>query len=171
MEENQTAVTPEVTQTSNDTTQQVVNNVEETPTKTYTSEQVKALMDKRIERSHNSMFNRYKVKSFEELDDICNNYRSQQEEFGKLTSKNAELTREIAFLKNNIDPEKYEDIIAYFKGKEIEFSEEALKQELSNHQEWLKKTPLSTTIRTRIGVSKTGVPTETDEEKQKRIFG
>ena len=145
-------------------------NQEETP-KAYTSEQVKELMKKRIDRSHNSIFNRYGVKSWEELDDICNNYRSQQNEFGKLTARNSELVRENSFLRNNIEPTKYNDIIAYFKGNNIEFSEEELTKALETHPEWLKRPKINLQIKSRLGVENQPQTQETEEQKRKRLFG
>lgn len=171
-------------------------NVVEGQSKTYTSEQVTDLMKKRIERSHNAIFNRYGVKSFEELDAICKGYRdndaerlkqlglenwdqlaermktyqNQTDEFGKLSIRNSELLRENAFLKNNINPEKYEDIIAHFKGKNVDFSEEELIKALSTHPEWLNKEPIKTTLKAHLGVSGTGKPVETDEQKYQRLF-
>lgn len=127
-----------------------VENVETTePIKTYTKEQVIDMMKRRVNRSHNAFFKRYGVENLEGLDALFENskkFNSMNDEFGKLQLKNSELMRENVFLRNNIDPSRYDDIIAYFKGNNLEFSEEELIKTLPTHNEWLKQSAPVTTI-------------------------
>lgn len=115
---------------------------------TYNKQQVIDMMKRRVERSHNAFFKRYGVKDLNELDNLFNEGKSIKDEYAKLQLANSELTRTNAFLKNNINPDKYDDIIAYFKGKDLDFSEDALLQAIGTHPEWLKPStiPNTTTI-------------------------
>ena len=123
------------------------------PEKTYTKAEVQALMRRRVERSHKAFFNRYGVENLEGLDGLMNkskSYSDMESEYGAIQLRNSELARENAFLRNNINPDKYNDIIAYFKGSGLDFSEEQLLGALKTHPEWLKAQPQATTI-TRLG--------------------
>ena len=120
----------------------------------YSKAEVQDLMKRRVNRSHNKFYERYGVTNLSELDDLFNKSKKFSEDYAKiqndygelnnkyteLTNKNNDLMREISFIKNNVSPDKYEDIIAYFKGNNIEFSEENLLLALKTHPEWLNKT-------------------------------
>lgn len=116
----------------------------------YSKQEVIDMMKRRVARSHNAFFKRYGVENLEALDGLFENskkFGEMNEEFGKIQLRNSELARENAFLRNNVNPDKYDDIIAHFKGNDIEFSEEELLKALTNHPEWLKQTVPQTTIK------------------------
>lgn len=123
---------------------------ETTPSpRTYTKEEVQNLMRRRVERSHKAFFTRYGVEDLKGLDDLMNKskqFSDMETEYGAIQLRNSELARENAFLKNNINPDKYNDIITHFKGAGIDFSEEQLLEALKTHPEWLKVQPQATTI-------------------------
>ena len=114
---------------------------ETTPERMYSKAEVIDLMKRRVNRSHNSFFKRYGVKDLQELDAKFNSGKQLQDDYLGLQNRNAELVREVAFLKNNINPDKYDDVITYFKGKGLEFSEQELINQIMNHPEWLKSMP------------------------------
>lgn len=148
---------------------------QEQPEKTYTKEQVINMMKKRVARSHSAFFKRYGVEDLKGLDGLFENskkYSSMNDEFGKIQLRNSELLRENAFLRNNINPDKYNDIVAYFKGNDLEFSEEELLKALPTHQEWLKQVsaPQQTTI-TALGSEAHTVPGEDESVKASRLLG
>lgn len=116
------------------------------PERTYTKAEIQNLMRRRVERSHNAFFKRYGVQNLKGLDELMNKSKSIGDEYANLQLKNSDLSRENAFLRNNINPEKYNDIITHFKGSGIDFSEEALLEALKTHPEWLKVQPQTTTI-------------------------
>lgn len=146
-------------------------NVETTPTpapeapvmdqpankeRTYTKAEVQDLMRRRVERSHKAFYTRYGVENLSGLDDLMNKskkFSDMETEYGAIQLKNSELARENAFLKNNINPDKYDDIITHFKGAGIDFSEEQLLEALKTHPEWLKKIepPVATTTIKTLG--------------------
>lgn len=158
-----TPAEPEV----NQATEPVVNTMPETE-KTYTKAEVQALMKRRVDRSHNRVWQRYGVKSFEELDDILSDYKSIKDNYASLEAKNSELSRDIALLKNNTLPERRDDIIAYFKGNDLEFNEDNLLQALTTHPEWLKPQPLKIE---NLGVEKAAKPIEDEKVIASKLFG
>lgn len=131
--------------------------------KMFTKEQVNNMMRKRIERSHQSFFNRYGVKDLEELDslfgkakqndELTNQYTGLQTrfdeltkgntdlqtKFDELTSQNQDLLKKYAFMSKNVKPELYSDIETYFKGKGLDINEDTLSEELKTHMDWCKK--------------------------------
>ena len=176
LENNTEAVNQEVS-TPDTQTQQVTDVTAEAP-KMYTKDEVIELMKKRVNRSHNSFFKRYGVKDLQELDAKFNGGKELQDNYLGLQNKNAELVREIAFLKNNINPDRYDDIIAYFKGKGIDFSEEQLIALLETHPEWLKQEvvsqvepkPATTTIKS-LGIESHTEPKTSEKELASKLLG
>ena len=146
-------------ETQNEPPVQEENKTVETPTvkepnagaeRTWTKSQIQEMMKKRVDRSHRAFFNRYGVQDLKGLDELFENskkFSSMNEEFGKIQLRNSELMRENAFLRNNINPDKYNDIIAYFKGNDQEFSEEELLKALPTHKEWLRQSAPVTTMK------------------------
>lgn len=131
----------EVSQVNNDTPvaneNPEVNEPQDTG-KYYTKERIEELMKKRVEQSHRSFFKRYGVENLKELDDLFYNGSTLQEEVDSLRTRNEELTRDIAFIRNNILPERYDDVLAHFKGSDLEFNEEHLVELIKTHPEWVK---------------------------------
>lgn len=120
-----------------------------TPEQTFTKEQVNQLMRKRVERSHQSFFNRYGVKDLAELDDLVGKSRSYdatlqlngelEQKYNDLNDQHIDLTKKYAYRVGNVNPDKYNDIETYFKGKNLPINEENLINELKSHQDWVKK--------------------------------
>lgn len=162
-------------------TQETVQTTPETgtptPEITFTQSQVNNLMRKRVERSHNSFFNRYGVKNLEELDDLVSKAMSWDEaeaknnewsqKYADLETSHKDLTKKYAYKVGNIDEKKIADIETYFKGKGIDIDEKTLMEELKTHPEWAAKVA---TI-TQLG-AETATPPETDGRAEaERIFG
>lgn len=151
----------------------------------FTKERVNELMQKRVERSHQSFFNRYGVKDLNELDDLFGKAKSVdglnqqieeltkngtdlQTKFDELTNQNRELTKKYAFTSRNIRPELYKDIETYFKGKNLDITEDTLNEELKTHLDWCNKAgPV-----VNLGNEGTG-PTDqsTERERAGQLFG
>jgi len=143
------------------------------PERTYTKAEVIDMMKRRVNRSHNAFFKRYGVEDLKGLDGLFENskkFSSMNDEFGKIQLRNSELMRENAFLRNNINPDRYNDIIAYFKGNNVEFSEEELLKALPTHNEWLKQTAPATTIRS-LGSEAHTLPKVDESEAASRLLG
>lgn len=152
-----------------------VNGLNTQP-RTYTQDQVTALMKKRVERSHNSFFKRYGVGNLQELDDLftrSSKYNQLESDYNNIRMRNADLVQENAFLKNNINPDRYADIVAHFKGTGKEFSEQALIEALNTHPEWLKQTntaPANQTTISSLGVERSGPQVENEKEIASKLF-
>lgn len=115
--------------------------------KNFTQEQVNDIVRNRLEKQSNTFYGRYGVGSKEELDELvgkAQSYDVMNEDYQKLNDNFVAMQTENAFLKNNIAPEKYEDIKAYFKGKEKAINDENLKAELESHKEWVRQVNTTT---------------------------
>ena len=178
MDENLMQVNETPTETA-EVESQNVNSVEEVPPtqdetseRLYSRQDVERIMRKRVERSHNSFFKRYGVTDLKGLDDLFDQskkFKSMQDEYGAIQLKNSELFQENAFLRNNISPERYADIRAYFKGSDIPFTEEALLQALATHPEWVKQQPQVATIKT-LGSESSVKPEDNELERAKKFL-
>lgn len=151
---------------------------EESKDGTFTQEQVNDIVRSRLDKAQQRLFNRYGVTNRDELDSLIGKSQSYdviKEKYADLETKNYELEQELAFFKNNINPERKEDIIAYFKGKGIDFNNDNLINELSTHPEWLNpvkvETKPKTTIETLGSDSTTEMPKVSEKDEMAKIFG
>ena len=55
-----------------------------------------------------------------------------------------EIFEENSFLKNNVNPDRYDDIRTYFKGKGLDFSNESLLEAIKTHPEWINPSNATT---------------------------
>lgn len=143
-----------------------VNSESDKQTKTFTQEQVDEIVKKRL----NKLYSKYNVQDKKSLDDLVSksqSYDIMTERIENIRNENASLKEQILFLKNNIDEKKYDDIKAYFKGKEIEFNEENLLNELANHKEWEKK---AMTIETLGNTKQHDTPMD-EKDMASKLFG
>lgn len=141
--------------------------------KTYTKPQVIEMMRARINRSHNAFFKRYGVKDLNELDARFAKIAEYEKQIADLGVTNSGLVRDNAYLKHNIEPNRYGDVEAYFKGKGLKIDSDTLAQEIATHPEWVKaimQPAPKTTIQT-LSPERGHHIVETDEEKANRIFG
>lgn len=153
-------------------------NVEENNKQSFTQEQVNDIVRQRLERQTSKFYGRYGVKGKDELDVLvgkANSYDIMKERYEGMEATNKQLSEKLIFIENNINPERYEDVKAYFKGKELELNAENLGKELSMHNEWLnvvkEESSPTTTIKS-LGIDReVKQPLETDDEKMVRIFG
>ena len=78
------------------------------------------------------------------------------------------MTKKLAYQIHNINPEKYNDIETYFKGKGLSIDENSLAEELKSHVDWKNKV----TGIVPIG-SENGTQVTPDDEKAmaEKIFG
>ena len=157
---------------------ETVDAADNTEIKTFTQEQVNDKIRARLERDRAALLKRYGVNDRDELDGLigrAQSYEVMKERYEALKTANSELEEKLAFLSNGINPDREDDIRAYFKGKGIEFNGEALASALETHPEWRKVVETDsapkTTI-TRLGTDhrENNTP-ESEAEKIKRIFG
>jgi len=189
--ENQNQVTPVVTEqpTGNENTP-ATNESPETPTapqetgagqqsdvkqpeRTFSRDEVTRILKRRIDRYQKSVFTKYGVKDASEFDSLFQKAKG----YDDIVKSKDELAEKVAFLENNINPERYDDVRTYFKGKGLPFTEEGLKTALESHPEWLKQAPESakpskptTTIRS-VGTEPRSPSAKDEKEIAKKLFG
>lgn len=138
--------------------------------KSFTQEQVNDIVRARLERQEAKLYKRYGVQDKKELDDLIQKARLYPEmeiKYNGLMNENSGLKQELAFINNNINPGRKDDIMAYFKGKEIEFSNDNLVSELATHPEWLNPAKEDNVARTTIQVLGNSVENERERVNEK----
>lgn len=124
--------------------------VEENETQKYfTQEQLNNVVRDRL----NKVYSRYEVNNAQELDDLVSKAYEREvyeEEYNNLLNNYTKINRELTFLKNNINFDREDDIVAYFKGKDIDFTADNLIEALKTHPEWLNAKSASETQKTTI---------------------
>lgn len=151
------------------------NPAEETTT--FSQEQVNDFVRSRLEKYEKRLFKRYGVEDRDGLNELfgkAQSYSVMEERYNNQKAENATLKEENAFLKNNINPAKYDDVRAYFKGKGLEFNEETLVKELETHGEWknIEEISAPTTTITTIGTDpKMSMPKKDEKAEAAKLFG
>lgn len=154
-------------------TDQGENNDNDNNGTSFTQEQVNDIVRNRLEKAKSTIYNRYGVKDKEELDALvgkAQSYDVMSEDYTKVTEELNAIKQENAFLKNNVEPSKIDDIKAYFKGKDLELNAETLKTELETHKEWEKVNQASTTIKT-LSSEEPHKTEVSEKEKVLKLFG
>jgi hypothetical protein len=166
----------EVDTATTDVGNETENNVEPVGTpKGFTQEQVNEIIKERLERANNSLYKRYGVADKNGLDTLiqkANSYDLMAEQYNGLENERNGLLEKLTFIENNVNPDRYDDVRAYFKGKGLNFDKNNLLNELTTHPEWLNQVPKTTTIST-IG-AETGKVQESElseKERASRLFG
>lgn len=144
--------------------------------RTFTQEQVNEIVRERLERSSKSIYERYGVsdeKGLDELVAMAQAYQTTKSEYSELQKENAGLRERIVFSENGILPEKQDDARTYFKGKGLEMSDEALKQVLQTHPEWVSAKPQSVQTTTVVPIGKDRYEPELKDEESEaaKVFG
>lgn len=166
---------------NNESTPPVVN--EEPKTKTFTQEQVNHYVTRRVERERNTVLaNVYKRLGIENEDGIesltnkAKEYDSLNEKYNAMADENTQLKRKLLFIEKNIADNRKDDVIAHFKGKEMELNDENLTRELQTHPEWLHVTTPTENPKPQTTIKELGSQRgyeEADDERKRamRLFG
>lgn len=166
----------DTTDTENSVSDESTEEVSKEDIKTFTQEKVNEIVKERLARQEKQFYSKFGVESekeFENLIGMSQSYEVMKERYENIKLANDKDKQELAFIKNNVNPNKYDDVLTYFKGKEIEFSADELVKALETHPEWKNyetDRETKTTI-TSLGTEPTRKVGESDEEKIKRIFG
>lgn len=162
--------------TATDVSNETENNVESAETqKGFTQEQVNEIIKERLERANNSLYKRYGVADKNGLDTLiqkANSYDLMAEQYNGLENERNSLMEKLTFIENNVNPDRYDDVRAYFKGKGLNFDKNNLVSEIATHPEWLNQVAKQTTIST-IGANSGQVPSSEESEKEiaAKLFG
>lgn len=160
-------------------TPEQVTTGEETPTpaKSFTQEQVNEIVRARLNRSTEKFLSKYGCKNETELDELIGKaqaYSVMKERYDGLKNNNDVLNEQVTFMKNNVNPDKYEEVKAYFKGKDMLLNEGTLAEELKTHPYWLNATKTDTTPKTtikKLGAEANTPPKRDIHEWASSIFG
>ena len=146
--------------------------------KQFTKDKVNDILRSRLERQRKSLLSHYGVKTTDELNELigkAQSYSAIKELHEEALNELREVNQQLAFVNNNINPNRKADIQAYFKGKRIGVQRRNSETRALTHPEWLKtvstdKAP-KTTLRA-LGVDKqTALAPESEDSKIKRVFG
>lgn len=149
---------------------------EEIQPTTFTQEQVNKIVQERLQRANEAYLKKYGVTNEDEFTSVFEKGRSYDDlktQYDALLTERKALADQITLSKNNVLAEKQDDVLTYFKGKGLEMSDEALKQVLTTHPEWVKaqSSPKFTTV-VPMGADKTeGFPKLSEEEQACKLFG
>lgn len=138
--------------------------------KTFTQEQVNAFVQNRL----SAIYGGYGVKDKAELDELVQKSRDYDElktRYDSLEKDHYSKSEQLTFIENDINPERYDDIRVYFKGKELVFNAENLIKELETHPEWIKPKVEKPVTTITVGKSKQEKPTEDEKQKAFKLFG
>lgn len=118
--------------------------------KTFTQEDVNGLVGKARIEGHDAgkqemitnLTNKYGIKSLDDFDDYIS--KAQQfdyvnNEYKSNKTKLADLESYKTLVESKIDPNKFDDVKFYFKGKGADLNPENISNELVNHPEWVAK--------------------------------
>lgn len=156
------------------------NGGDNTPTetiRTFTQDEVNEIVRQRLEKSKKTLYSKYGVEDSDGLDELLGKaqaHDAQVERIEELRRLNASQSEELAFLKNNVDPSRYDDVRTYFKGKELEFNNDNLVIQLATHPEWIKQAHSNTTSIQIMGGEKKAASNPTVEDEKaiaSRLFG
>lgn len=145
--------------------------------KSFNQQQVNDMIRERLERDRASFYKRYGVEDRNGLDNLigkANSYEIMDERYNNALNENYQLKEKLAFMENNINPDKYDDIRAYFKGKGLEFNNDSLASELQTHQEWLnvaKEEAPTTVIKTLGNDNGHKNPIKDEKAEALKLFG
>lgn len=146
------------------------SGIQQQPDRTFTRDEVTQILKRRIDRYQKSVYNKFGVKDSTELDSLFEKAKSLDE----VSKERDDLRETVAFLRNNINDDKIDDIRTYFKGKGLQFTEDELKRQLESHPEWVKQAPVQekpkTTITT-VGTPASGPSNRSEQDLAKKIFG
>lgn len=174
MENNETqvqntgdTVVAEQTQAKVDTEPKKVQNEAD---KRFTQDEVNNIVVGRL----NSLYNGYGVKDKAELDALFQKatlYDDTKARYDALENEHRGIAEKLLFMENNINPARYDDVRAYFKGKELVFNAENLKKEIETHNEWLNVAEKPVATIKAVGNIKQTETKENDKDKAMKLFG
>ena len=174
--ENETASTPtEETSSEGNGNAPSEAGKQVSETRTYTQEQVNDIVRSRLDRASKAIYDRYGVDGEEGLDELigmAQAYQTMKSKYDAMQDELKGLKEQNMFHANSVLPEKEDDVRTYFKGKGLEMSDEALKQVLFTHPEWLAMAkPAPTTTIVPLGSQAEEAPKPNEEAEAARMFG
>lgn len=136
-----------------------------------TQSQVNDIVTKRLAKQAEGFYKKYGVMDEKGMDDLVGKAKSYDElnkKYNELSATNATLNEKVMFTDNSIRKDREDDVRTYFKGKELQLTDENIKEALKTHAEWS-----SAPVNNPLPVGNGGTPkVEEDEiDVASRLFG
>lgn len=143
--------------------------IEDSDVKTFTEQELNEIVRNRLIRQKNKLHQKLGVESDEEINELIEKVKKADELQSiveSLQNENTLYKEQLTFIEHNIDVKRYDDVKAYFKGKELSLTPENLKAELTTHPEWLAQRSVQT-----IGGQRQQAPVKDERKAAFELFG
>lgn len=143
--------------------------IENNDVKTFTEQEMNEIVRKRLDRQKNKLHQQLGVENDDEITALIEKVKKADELQSiveSLQNENTLYKEQLTFIEHNIDVKRYDDVKAYFKGKELSLTPENLKAELKTHPEWLAQRSVQT-----IGGQRQQAPVNDERKVALELFG
>lgn len=143
--------------------------IENNDVKTFTEQEMNEIVRNRLSRQKIQIHQQLGVESDDEITAMIEKVKKADELKSIVESLQNENTlhkEQLTFIENNIDIKRYDDVKAYFKGKELSLTPENLKAELITHPEWIAQRSVQT-----IGGQRQPAPVKDERKSAMELFG
>ena len=143
--------------------------IENNDVKTFTEQEMNEIVRKRLDRQKNKLHQQLGVENDDEITALIEKVKKADELQSiveSLQNENTLYKEKLTFIEHNIDVKRYDDVKAYFKGKELSLTPENLKAELKTHPEWLAQRSVQT-----IGGQRQQAPVKDERKAAFELFG
>jgi len=143
--------------------------IENNDVKTFTEQELNEIVRNRLIRQKSRLHQQLGVESDEAITELIDKVKKADELksiVDSLQNENTLYKEQLTFIENNIDIKRYDDVKAYFKGKELTLTPETLKAELITHPEWVAQKSVQT-----IGGQRQPAPVKDERKTAMELFG
>lgn len=143
--------------------------IEKSDVKTFTEQEMNEIVRNRLNRQKNQLHQQLGVENDEGITALMEKVKKADELESiveSLQNENTLYKEQLTFIEHNIDVKRYDDVKAYFKGKELPLTPENLKAELKTHPEWLAQRSVQT-----IGGQRQQAPVKDERKAAMELFG
>ena len=137
--------------------------------KTFTEQEMNEIVRNRLNRQKNQLHQQLGVENDDEITALIEKVKKADELQSiveSLQNENTLYKEQLTFIEHNIDVKRYDDVKAYFKGKELSLTPENLKAELTTHPEWVAQRSVQT-----IGGQRQQAPVKDERKAAMELFG
>lgn len=158
-----------ITETEVEETTELEPTIEDSDVKTFTEQELNEIVRNRLIRQKNRLHQQLGVENDEAIAELIEKVKKADELqsiVDSLQNENTLFKEQLTFIENNIDTKRYDDVKAYFKGKELTLTPETLKAELITHPEWIAQKSVQT-----IGGQRQPAPVKDERKTAMELFG
>lgn len=143
--------------------------IENSDVKTFTEQELNEIVRNRLIRQKSRLHQQLGVENDEGITALIEKVKKADELESiveSLQTENTLFKEQLTFIEHNIDIKRYDDVKAYFKGKELSLTPENLKAELTTHPEWVAQRSVQT-----IGGQRQQAPVKDERKAAMELFG